>query len=105
MDIAEASERALSYAGGLSFELFLEDTRTQDAILRNLQVIGEAVRKLSSELQTAYPDMPWRQMAGLRNRIVHSYFGVDLEVVWVIVTDELPVLLRNILAIQRDEGV
>jgi uncharacterized protein with HEPN domain len=102
-DIVEAAERVLSYAGGFSFESFLEDGRTQDAVLRNLQVIGEAARKISPELRSAHSFLPWREMTGLRNRIVHDYFGVDLEVVWVIVNDELPVLLREIQAILGDQ--
>jgi uncharacterized protein with HEPN domain len=102
-DIVEAAERVLSYASGLNFESFLDDRRTQDAILRNLQVIGEAAKKISPSLRAAHPHLPWREMTGLRNRIVHDYFGVDLEVVWVIVEDELPGLLRDIEAILRSE--
>ena len=104
-DIVEASERVLAYAAGLDIDSFLSDTRTQDAILRNLQVIGEATKRVSPSLRAAHPRIPWIQMAGLRNRFVHDYFGVDLEVVWVIIADELPGLLRDIETIMRDQSV
>ena len=76
-DIQEAIQRILAYTEGLSYEPFLEDRKTQDGVIRNLQVIGEAVKKLSPSLRNAHPQLPWREMAGMRDKIVHDYFGIN----------------------------
>jgi uncharacterized protein with HEPN domain len=82
--ILQAIERIESYigAGGHTFH---EDTKTQDAVIRNLQIIGEAAKKISPETQARSPDVPWRDIAGLRDRVVHHYFGVSLDIVWDVV--------------------
>jgi len=69
---------------------FFADTRTQDAVLRNLEVIGEAVKNLSPAYKDAHPDIPWKRIAGLRDVLIHGYFGVKLETVWAVVDRELP---------------
>lgn len=90
-DIREAVDRIGSYVGQLSFEDFLQDAKTQDAVIRNLQVIGEAAKRVSLALRGRL-DLPWREMAGIRDKIVHDYFGIDFEVVWEVVTHDLPAL-------------
>ena len=75
---------------------FHKDTMVQDAVVRNLEVIGEAVRNLSPVLKERNPDIPWRSITALRNLLVHEYFGVDLEIVWRIVSRRLPSLKRHI---------
>jgi uncharacterized protein with HEPN domain len=82
---------------------FLADIKTQDAVVRNLEVIGEATRSLSTGLREKYPDVPWKGMAGVRDRLIHHYFGVNLDVVWDIVTVELPALESQIEAILQHE--
>ena len=77
---------------------FFQDTMIQDAVIRNLEVIGEAVRNLSPEFKRQHPELPWRSMAALRNVLIHEYFGVDLEIVWRIVQRRLPALKRHIEA-------
>ena len=77
-DILDAVERIRSYTQGLTIEDFLADSKTSDAVVRNLEVIGEAVKQLPEDWLTEHPEVPWHQIAGLRNRIVHAYFGVDL---------------------------
>ena len=89
-DIREAIRRVGAYIAGMTYELFLTDTRTQDAIIRNLEIIGEATKKLSEELRTKHPEVPWKSMAGARDRLTHHYFGVNLDIVWQIATAELP---------------
>ena len=74
----------------MTYEAFLTDTKTQDAIIRNLEIIGEATKKLSEGLRAKYPDVPWKSMAAARDRLTHHYFGVNLDIVWQIVTAELP---------------
>ena len=89
--ILEAVERILAY-GEHGPEAFRSDLMIQDAIIRNLQVMGEAVKKVSVETRTAHPEIPWRDIAGMRDRVVHDYFGVSLEIVWDVVANHVPPL-------------
>lgn len=89
-DIREAIRRIAAYTAGMTYEVFLTDTKTQDAIIRNLEIIGEATKKLSEGLRAKYPDVPWKSMTAARDRLTHHYFGVNLDIVWQIVTAELP---------------
>ena len=77
----------------------MAESRWQDAIIRQLEVIGEATKQLSAELKAANPEVPWRRIAGLRDVLIHQYFGVDLEVVWGVVERDLPVLKGKVAAI------
>ncbi len=95
-DIHQAVERIEQYIAGLSWQDFLQDTKTQDAVIRNLEVIGEAVKQLSPNVREAYPEVPWRAMAGLRDRLIHHYFGLNLEILWHVVTQELPMIKQQI---------
>ena len=70
----------------------------QDAVVRNLEIIGEAVKRLSPDLTGAHSDVPWRQIAGMRDKLIHDYFGVDLDLVWAVVEQELPTLRTRIAA-------
>jgi uncharacterized protein with HEPN domain len=70
-------------------DYFYEDRKTQDAVIRNLEIIGEAVKQLPSELTCKYGDIPWRDIAGMRDRLIHHYFGVDLKMVWAVVENRL----------------
>lgn len=74
----------------MTYDAFLTDIKTQDAVVRNLEIIGEAAKNISEETRTKYNQIPWRSMAGTRDRLIHHYFGVNLDIVWQIVTDELP---------------
>ena len=87
----------------MTYEAFLADTRTQDAVVRNLEIIGEATKNLSTELRAQHPDMPWKGMASVRDRLIHHYFGVNLDVVWHIVTTELPDVASRIHEMIRNE--
>lgn len=88
-DILEAIRRVQAYTAGMTFDAFLCDTKTQDAVIRNLEIIGEATRRLSDEVRKKYPTLPWKGMAGVRDRLIHHYFGISLDVVWEIVRVEL----------------
>lgn len=80
-DVLEAIRRIQAYTTGMTFEVFLWDTKTQDAVVRNLEIIGEATKRLSDEVRERYPTVPWKSMAGVRDRLIHHYFGISLDVV------------------------
>jgi uncharacterized protein with HEPN domain len=89
-DMAQAVDRIAEYALGLNEERFLADSLRSDAIMRNLQIIGEAASRLPASFVAAHPEVDWTAITGLRNRIVHDYFGIDLRLVWTIVSADLP---------------
>lgn len=82
-------------------DAFIEDTKTQDAVMRNLQTLAESTQRLSGEARAQYPDIEWRNIAAFRNVAVHDYLGIDLKQTWDIVENDLPVLKRQIEAILR----
>lgn len=102
-DILEAIDRIEDYVAD-GEEAFFKDTRTQDAVIRNLMVVGEATKNLSDELRAGHPDLPWRQMAGMRDKLIHDYPGVDLRVVWNVVERELPDVRRALEGIIDELG-
>jgi len=77
-------------------EVFYSTKMIQDAVIRNLEIIGEAVKNISPAMRIEYPDVPWKQIAGLRDVLIHHYFGVDLETVWLVVEKRLPDLSERI---------
>ncbi len=77
-------------------DAFFADPKTQDAVIRNVEVIGQAVKGISEQTRALEPDVPWRQIAGMRDKLIHEYFGVDLALVWDVVERELPVLRPQI---------
>lgn len=76
---------------------FMEDTMIQDSVVRNLEIIGEAAKNLPADLRRANPKVPWRSVTGMRNVLIHEYFGVDLRIVWKVVAHRLPVLKGHVL--------
>jgi uncharacterized protein with HEPN domain len=91
--IIEAVGKIRTYTEGLTLEAFKADMLRQDGVIRELQVIGEAARMISEKTKQAHPDVPWYQIVGMRNRLIHEYFGVDLDAVWKTVTQDLRVLV------------
>lgn len=99
----EAAQQACAYLEGLEKEDFLEDKRTQQAVILNLLILGEAVTKLLSQDEpfvAQYSQVPWRSMKGMRNRLAHGYFDINLDVVWDTVQTALPSLLVQLPAIR-----
>ncbi len=92
-DIAEAARLAVSYVEQTTREEFLSDTKSQDSVIRRLEIIGEAARRISEETRKAYPGLPWKEMIGMRNFLIHDYDDVDIQIVWKTVKKDLPDLL------------
>ena len=103
-DINEAMELISLYTKGLTYRKFLEDRKAQDAVARNLEVIGEASKNITAAFKAKYPDVPWRKVAGLRDKLIHFYFGIDYKIVWSIVKKELPKLRKQVKDILKQEG-
>jgi hypothetical protein len=91
-DMLAAIRKIERYIEGMEQGQFRQDEKTVDAVARNLEILGEATRQIPEDFMARFPDVPWRQMAGLRNRIVHDYFGLDLEIIWQIIRHNLPTL-------------
>ncbi len=96
LDILERCERITRYVEGLDEERWSSDERTQDAVLRNLEVIGEAVKRLPGDLRQRTPEIPWQDIAGLRDILIHEYGGVDFAIVWDIAVNEVPALRQAV---------
>ena len=97
-DILAAIGKIERYTAGIGREAFLGDEKTIDAVVRNLEIIGEAARQVPGDFAAAHPQVPWARIAGLRNRIVHDYFGLDLEIIWQILQVDLPQLKSQLPA-------
>jgi uncharacterized protein with HEPN domain len=97
--IAVEADYLLSQSSGLSFESFVVDETMRRAFVRSLEIIGEAAKKVPDEFRAKHPAIEWRAMAGMRDRLIHDYFGVDYELVWDAVQRQIPVLRRQLSAI------
>lgn len=98
-DILEAMESIENFVGAMSFENFLKDDKTVSAVIRKFEIIGEATKQIPDEIKQQYPEIPWKEMAGMRDRLIHLYFGVDYNLVWATIKNRIPVvrsLIKNI---------
>lgn len=89
-DILECIDKIKSFVGEMSFEEFMKDEKTKSAVVRELEVIGEATKNVPERMRREYKDLPWKDMARMRDKIIHFYFGVDYEIVWEVVQKRLP---------------
>ncbi|MEM0203751.1 MAG: DUF86 domain-containing protein [Archaeoglobaceae archaeon] len=101
-DIIKAMEDALSFVEGVDYGDFVKDKKTIYAVIRALEVIGEAVKKIPISVRKHYPEIPWKEMAGMRDKLIHEYFGVDLKRVWKTVKEDIPNLKPLFEKILRD---
>lgn len=100
-DILEASRKIRAYTEGLSQKAFAADPKTLDAVVRNLEIIGEAVKKIPDEIRSKHPTADWKRIAGLRDMLIHEYFGIDVEIIWDIVQHKLPALEQQVQQILK----
>ncbi len=96
IDVLEAAKLAISYTRNKTEHEFLEDVQCQDSVIRRLEIIGEAARRISEKTCAAHPELPWSEMIGMRNILIHEYDDVDLSIVWRTVLTELPHLVAKL---------
>ena len=96
LDMLVAAQDAVSFAEGMSYAEFLGDRRTQLSILKSVEIVGEAAARLSENTRNAHRSIPWPEIIGMRNRLVHVYFDIDLPLVWDTVCNDLPVLITQL---------
>jgi len=92
LDILTSIQEIEEFVEGMNFEDFVKDRKTVNAVIRSLEVMGEAVKKIPSEIRKKYQEIPWKYIAGMRDKLIHEYHGVDLEIVWEVVEKEIPPL-------------
>jgi uncharacterized protein with HEPN domain len=95
-DMRVSCEKVLRYTRGLTFEQFVQDEKTFDAVVRNLEIIGEAAKQIPVDMRARYPQVEWRKIAGLRDVIAHEYFGIDEDILWDVVGNRVPALLDDL---------
>jgi len=92
VDILSAIAEVQEFTRGMNYQVFIRDRKTINAVIRSLEIMGEAAKRIPEEIRNKYPDIPWKRMAGMRDKLIHEYAGVDLETVWDVITEELPPL-------------
>lgn len=100
--ILDAITQVQEYVAGLSQEEFSARRMVHDAVIRQIEIIGEATKNLDPQVLEAYPDVPWKQMAGMRDKLIHQYFGVDLEAVWDVAVEDIPTLKDQVASILQE---
>jgi uncharacterized protein with HEPN domain len=98
-DIKEAVEKIETFTKGYTFEEFSKDSKTVDAVIRNLEILGEAAKHIPKRVKEKHPDIDWKAMGGMRNILVHEYFGVRMGIIWKTIRERLPELRQKIEAI------
>lgn len=95
-DIRIAIGKIIDYTKDVSYKEFSQDAKTIDAVVRNLEIIGEAVKRFPSEIHLQYPQVPWKKIGAMRDKVIHEYFGIDVEIIWQTVKEDIPELNRQI---------
>ncbi len=102
-DILDAIDDVQAFVGVLQYDQFLQDKKTINAVIRSIEVIGEATKYLPSGFRMRYSDIPWKKMAGMRDKLIHEYFGIDYEILWQVIKKELPTLKKQIHPLLNSE--
>jgi uncharacterized protein with HEPN domain len=100
--ILDSFTKVISYTKSVDYSAFLQNEEKQDAVIRKIEIAGEATKKLSSDLRKRYSVVPWRAIAGMRDKLIHDYFDVDLETVWLTVKQDIPKLIHTLKTIIKD---
>ncbi len=101
-DIAESVEDISDFTAGMTFEEFSADRKTVKAVVRCLEVIGEAANKITPDIRAGYSHVPWEEIVGMRNRLIHEYFGVDVSILWQTIQEDIEPLRLSIQTMARD---
>lgn len=99
VDIIDAIEKSELFVKGMSFEAFEKDVKTTYAVIRAFEIMGEAVKRIPSSVRNKHKNIPWKEMAGMRDKLIHEYFGIKPRVVWKTIKQDLPKLKLHLLAI------
>jgi uncharacterized protein with HEPN domain len=105
-DILDAISKIREFVGEMDYDSFSKDEKTTFAVVRALEIVGEASKHIPEDVRTAHSHLPWREMAGIRDKLIHDYFGVDLAVVWKTINEDLPALepeIRSILSESKNQ--
>ncbi len=102
LDILTSIDEIEEFTEGMDFEEFAVDKKTINAVIRSLEVMGEAAKKIPREIREKYPDIPWKYLAGMRDKLIHEYHGVDLEIVWEVIRTEIPPLRQRFEKVLRE---
>ncbi len=103
-DILDSIRDIESFVGNITFNEFVLDKKTVNAVIRSLEVIGEAVKNIPESIRIEFPEIPWKKMAGMRDKMIHEYFGVDLEIVWETIKSNLPPLKPLIIKLLDEQN-
>lgn len=103
-DIIAAGKRIEKYIKDMTFEKFKKNTLVIDGVVRNLEIIGEAVKNIPLQIKEKYPEIEWKKISGLRDILAHEYFGIDVEVVWDIIENKLPILKAKVSHLLRKDN-
>ncbi len=101
-DILEAINSIKEYTRDMGYEKFIQDKKTRDAVVRNLEIIGEAAKNIPVDIKEKYPEVNWKEMAGMRDKLIHEYFGVSNVIVWETIKNDIPMFESQIKKIIKD---
>jgi len=100
--ILDAIHRIEEYVQKIEYRDFIENYLIQDGVIRQIEIIGEATKRLSNEIREKYADIPWKDIVGMRNKLIHNYFGVDVDAIWDTVKKDIPVLKKKLMGIKTE---
>jgi uncharacterized protein with HEPN domain len=104
-DILESIDDIESFTNDMSFDDFVDDKKTLKAVIRSIEVMGEATKRIPESIRAKYPNVPWKKMAGMRDKLIHEYHGVDLEILWKTINEDIPPVKQLIIKAFDDHSV